>query len=196
MPSGVDLLGLHLLKSDLLCAAAGGTRERPWSAILTPEDHTSLTLPSSRRHTSLMAFHGNSLSKSLSISNIAGYAELPHVYVVMVDRNGLIQTLLFSLCYVFPKFCFYRPTFASSFFSPMFDEIPIKSLRHLSQSTDSLNRSNQVTESMESLTDEGANTQHSPLMRAAKPEPQELSVSQPRCPRRDGDDGRPADGRV
>lgn len=37
----------------------------------------------------------------------------------------------------------------------MFDEIPIKGLRHLSQSTDSLNRSNQVTESMESLTDEG-----------------------------------------
>lgn len=40
----------------------------------------------------------------------------------------------------------------------MFDEIPIKSLRHLSQSTDSLNRSHQVTESMESLTDEGALT--------------------------------------
>lgn len=40
-------------------------------------------------------------------------------------------------------------------FSPVFDEIPIKSLRYLSQSTDSLSRTNQVTESMESLTDEG-----------------------------------------
>lgn len=43
-------------------------------------------------------------------------------------------------------------------FSPMFDEMPIKGLRYLSQSTDSLNRTNQVTESMESLTDEGQNT--------------------------------------
>uniref|UniRef100_A0A668W2A6 Uncharacterized protein n=1 Tax=Oreochromis aureus TaxID=47969 RepID=A0A668W2A6_OREAU len=33
--------------------------------------------------------------------------------------------------------------------------MPIKGLRYLSQSTDSLNRTNQVTESMESLTDEG-----------------------------------------
>lgn len=39
----------------------------------------------------------------------------------------------------------------------MFDEMPIKGLRYLSQSTDSLNRTNQVTESMESLTDEGQN---------------------------------------
>uniref|UniRef100_H3D2Y5 Uncharacterized protein n=1 Tax=Tetraodon nigroviridis TaxID=99883 RepID=H3D2Y5_TETNG len=109
----------------------GGTRERPWSAILTPEDHTSLTLPSSRRHTSLMAFHGNSLSKSLSISNIAG---------------------------------------------PMFDEIPIKSLRHLSQSTDSLNRSNQVTESMESLTDEGTEMMDGQLMGEFEAEAKELEA--------------------
>ncbi|XP_077419402.1 uncharacterized protein LOC144050206 isoform X3 [Vanacampus margaritifer] len=94
-----------------------GTRERPWSAILSPEDHTSLTMPQSRRHTSLMPFHGNNLSKSLSISNIAG---------------------------------------------PVFDEIPIRGLRYLSQSTDSLNRTNQVTESMESLTDEGHYTPSQP----------------------------------
>lgn len=37
-----------------------------------------------------MVFHGNSLSKSLSISNIAGYAEPPRVYVVMVDVNDLV----------------------------------------------------------------------------------------------------------
>lgn len=39
--------------------------------------------------------------------------------------------------------------------SPVLDEMPIKGLRFLSQSTDSLTRTNQVTESMESLTDEG-----------------------------------------
>ncbi|XP_075321668.1 A-kinase anchor protein 13 isoform X4 [Odontesthes bonariensis] len=88
---------------------SGGTRERPWSAILSPEDHSSLMISSSRRHTNIMTFHGNNLSKSFSISNIAG---------------------------------------------PVFDEMPIKGLRYLSQSTDSLNRTNQVTESMESLTDE------------------------------------------
>lgn len=43
-------------------------------------------------------------------------------------------------------------------YSPVFDEMPIKGLRYLSQSTDSLNRTNQVTESMESLTDEGQYT--------------------------------------
>lgn len=53
--------------------AAGGTRERPWSAILSPEDHSSLMIPPPRRHTSIMPFHGNNLSKSLSISNIAGW---------------------------------------------------------------------------------------------------------------------------
>nr|XP_029137538.1 A-kinase anchor protein 13 isoform X2 [Labrus bergylta] len=97
----------------------GGARERPWSAILSPEDHSSLMIPSSRRHTSIMNFHGNNLSKSLSISNIAG---------------------------------------------PVFDDMPIKGLRYLSQSTDSLNRNNQVTESMESLTDEGTEMMDGQLM--------------------------------
>ncbi|KAK7913546.1 hypothetical protein WMY93_013757 [Mugilogobius chulae] len=95
----------------------GVTRERPWSAILSPEDHSSLMIPS-RRHTSIM-FHGNNLSKSLSISNIAG---------------------------------------------PVFDEMPIRTFRYLSQSTDSLNRMNQVTESMESLTDEGTEMMDGQLM--------------------------------
>ncbi|XP_014826311.1 PREDICTED: A-kinase anchor protein 13-like isoform X2 [Poecilia mexicana] len=91
---------------------AGGTRDRPRSAILSPEDNLPLMIPGSRRHTSIMTFPGNNLSKSLSISNIAG----------------------------------------------PFDDMPIKGLRYLSQSTDSLNRTNQVTESMESLTDEGQHT--------------------------------------
>ncbi|XP_038557888.1 A-kinase anchor protein 13 isoform X5 [Micropterus salmoides] len=110
---------------------SGGTRERPWSAILSPEDHSSLMIPSSRRHTSIMPFHGNNLSKSLSISNIAG---------------------------------------------PVFDEIPIKGLRYLSQSTDSLNRTNQVTESMESLTDEGTEMMDGQLMGEFEAESKELEA--------------------
>ncbi|KAM9861395.1 A-kinase anchor protein 13 isoform 2-T2 [Aulostomus maculatus] len=110
---------------------SGGTRERPWSAILSPEDHSSLTMPSARRHTSIMPFHGNNLSKSLSISNIAG---------------------------------------------PVFDEMPIKGLRYLSQSTDSLNRTNQVTESMESLTDEGTEMMDGQLMGEFEGEAKELEA--------------------
>ncbi|XP_040907606.1 A-kinase anchor protein 13 isoform X2 [Toxotes jaculatrix] len=110
---------------------SGGTRERPWSAILSPEDHSSLTIPSSRRHTSIMTFHGNNLSKSLSISNIAG---------------------------------------------PVFDEMPIKGLRYLSQSTDSLNRTNQVTESMESLIDEGTEMMDGQLMGEFEAEAKELEA--------------------
>ncbi|XP_027869711.1 A-kinase anchor protein 13 isoform X3 [Xiphophorus couchianus] len=97
---------------------AGGTRDRPRSAILSPEDNLPLMVPGSRRHTSIMTFPGNNLSKSLSISNIAG----------------------------------------------PFDDIPIKGLRYLSQSTDSLNRTNQVTESMESLTDEGTEMMDAQLL--------------------------------
>lgn len=83
-----------------------------------------------------MAFHGNNLSKSLSISNIAGYAE---------DRLRFREELLFVI----------SSDSSCSLFRPMFDEMPMKGFRYLSQSTDSLNRTNQVTESMESLTDEG-----------------------------------------
>ncbi|XP_041650211.1 A-kinase anchor protein 13 isoform X2 [Cheilinus undulatus] len=108
---------------------SGMTRERPRSAILSPEDHSSLMIPSSRRHTSIMHFPGNNLSKSLSISNIAG---------------------------------------------PVFDEMPIKGLRYLSQSTDSLNRTNQVTESMESLTDEGTEMMDVQLMGEFEAEAKEL----------------------
>ncbi|XP_035760651.1 A-kinase anchor protein 13 [Neolamprologus brichardi] len=108
----------------------GGTKERPWSAILPPEDHSTLMIPS-RRHTNIMTFTGNNLSKSLSISNIAG---------------------------------------------PVFDEMPIKGLRYLSQSTDSLNRTNQVTESMESLTDEGTEMMDGQLMGEFEAEAKELEA--------------------
>uniref|UniRef100_A0A3Q2ZL98 Si:dkey-172h23.2 n=1 Tax=Kryptolebias marmoratus TaxID=37003 RepID=A0A3Q2ZL98_KRYMA len=108
-----------------------GTRERPWSAILSPEDPSSLMIPSTRRHTNIMSFPGNNLSKSLSISNIAG---------------------------------------------PVFDEIPIKGLRYLSQSTDSLNRTNPITESTESLTDEGTEMMDGQLMGEFEADAKELEA--------------------
>ncbi|KAL2077064.1 hypothetical protein ACEWY4_026568 [Coilia grayii] len=49
---------------------SSGSRERPWSAILSPEEHLLSTAP--RRHT-LMPFTSSNLSKSISISNIAGH---------------------------------------------------------------------------------------------------------------------------
>uniref|UniRef100_H2UP40 Uncharacterized protein n=1 Tax=Takifugu rubripes TaxID=31033 RepID=H2UP40_TAKRU len=67
---------------------------------------------------------------------------------------------------------------ACHFFSilPMFDEMPIKGLRYLSQSTDSLNRTNQVTESMESLTDEGTEMMDGQLMGEFEAEAKELEA--------------------
>ncbi|KAK1891094.1 A-kinase anchor protein 13 [Dissostichus eleginoides] len=98
-----------------------------------PTDHSSSSSLglSSRRHTSIIGFHGNNLSKSLSISNIAG---------------------------------------------PVFDDIPIRGLRYLSQSTDSLNRTNQVTESMESLTDEGTEMMDGQLMGEFEAEAREMEA--------------------
>ncbi|XP_038856449.1 palmitoyltransferase ZDHHC7-like [Salvelinus namaycush] len=103
-------------KRDLKPAAS---RERPWSAILSPEDYSSSVVPS-RRHTSIIPFHGSNLSKSISISNIAGHQ--------------------------------------------VFDDMPIKGLRYLSHSTDSLCKTNLVNESTESLTDEGTEMIDSQLM--------------------------------
>ncbi|KAG7242616.1 hypothetical protein INR49_020329, partial [Caranx melampygus] len=60
--------------------------------------------------------------------------------------------------------------------SPVFDEMPIKGLRYLSQSTDSLNRNNQVTESMESLTDEGTEMMDGQLMGEFEAEAKELEA--------------------
>ncbi|XP_034143036.1 A-kinase anchor protein 13 isoform X4 [Esox lucius] len=95
------------------------SRERPWSAILLPEDPSLLMLPQ-RRHTSIMPFHGSNLSKSISISNIAGHQ--------------------------------------------VFDDTPIKGLRYLSQSTDSLCKTSLGCASTESLIDEGAEMVDGQLM--------------------------------
>ncbi|TRY82589.1 hypothetical protein DNTS_030589 [Danionella cerebrum] len=50
-------------------------RERPWSAIFSPEEHSAI-LPS-RRPISIMPFHSSNLSKSMSINNIAMYDDRP-----------------------------------------------------------------------------------------------------------------------
>ncbi|XP_051985781.1 A-kinase anchor protein 13-like isoform X2 [Xyrauchen texanus] len=101
-------------------------RERPWSAILSPDEY-SLIIPS-RRPASIMPFHSSNLSKSMSINNIA-----------------------------------------------MFDDIPLKGLRHLSQSTDSLHKPNKVTESTESL-DEGTEIIDSRLMGEFEADVKELEA--------------------
>uniref|UniRef100_A0A3B3Z6C3 Uncharacterized protein n=1 Tax=Periophthalmus magnuspinnatus TaxID=409849 RepID=A0A3B3Z6C3_9GOBI len=64
----------------------------------------------------------------------------------------------------------------SVLYSPVFDEMPIRTLRYLSQSTDSLNRTNQVTESMESLTDEGTEMMDGQLMGEFEADAKELEA--------------------
>ncbi|KAI1904523.1 hypothetical protein AGOR_G00006520 [Albula goreensis] len=99
-------------------------RERPWS-ILTAEDDGS------RRHSGIKSFSSTNLSKSISISNIAG---------------------------------------------PVLDEIPLKGLRYLSQSTDSLHKTSKVNESTESLTDEGTDMMDSQLMGEFEVDARELEA--------------------
>lgn len=179
-PNFIDLCNLYHLWYNAVCGPAGGTRERPWSVVLSPEDHSSLIIPSSRRHTNIMTFQSNNLSKSLSISNIAGWASLLLCVFVCCYSTILLKPIYFKLflcnlvisffvniiwklgIYNHLQICnIYDVIFSPS--SPVLDEIPMKGLRFLSQSTDSLTRTNQVTESMESLTDEGQYL-HSPLI--------------------------------
>nr|XP_034986598.1 A-kinase anchor protein 13 isoform X5 [Zootoca vivipara] len=88
-------------------------KERPRSAVLAPDENTVTSMFNSRR-----SQHNPSLSKSVSIQNIAGVGN---------DEN-------------------------------------ILSWKFLSQSTDSLNKISRVNESMESLTDEGADMNEGQLM--------------------------------
>ncbi|XP_048039691.1 A-kinase anchor protein 13-like isoform X4 [Megalobrama amblycephala] len=101
-------------------------RDRPWSAIFSPEEH-SVIIPS-RRPTSIMPFHSSNLSKSMSINNIA-----------------------------------------------MFDDMPLRGMRYLSQSTDSLHKPNKVTASTESL-DEGTEMIDSRLMGEFEADVKELEA--------------------
>ncbi len=79
------LCQLILMLHVLLCAASA-LRERPWSAIFSPEEH-SVIVPS-RRPNSIMPFHSSNLSKSMSINNIA---MLVHKHI----HNKYCQVLIF-----------------------------------------------------------------------------------------------------
>uniref|UniRef100_A0A8C6XBA6 A-kinase anchoring protein 13 n=1 Tax=Naja naja TaxID=35670 RepID=A0A8C6XBA6_NAJNA len=89
-------------------------KERPRSAILAPDENITTSVFNSRR-----SQHNLSLSKSVSIQNIAGVGN---------------------------------------------DESILHTRKFLSQSTDSLNKISRVNESMESLTDEGADMNEGQLM--------------------------------
>ncbi|XP_060741167.1 A-kinase anchor protein 13 isoform X3 [Tachysurus vachellii] len=109
---------------------SSSTRERPWSTFMLPEDQTSLPVPPPRKSSTIIPFNSGSLSKSISISNIAGQS----------------------------------------------DEAPLKALKILSQSTDSLNKMGKVNESTESLTDEGAELMDGHLMAEFEAEVKELEA--------------------
>ncbi|KAI4902806.1 hypothetical protein NFI96_007461, partial [Prochilodus magdalenae] len=87
-------------------------------------------IPPPRKSPGLMAFSSNTLSKSISISNIAG----------------------------------------------QMDDAPLKTLKFLSQSTDSLHKISKVNESTESLTDEGAELMDGQLMGDFEADSKELEA--------------------
>ncbi|KAG7473231.1 hypothetical protein MATL_G00093500 [Megalops atlanticus] len=122
-PDSASIPGINLK------GKSASSRERPWSVLLAADD-PSMAL-GIRRHTGIMPFNSSNLSKSISISNIAG---------------------------------------------PVFDEIPLKGLRYLSQSTDSLHKISKVNESTESLTDEGTEMMDSQLLGEFEADSRELEA--------------------
>ncbi|XP_053538155.1 A-kinase anchor protein 13 isoform X7 [Ictalurus punctatus] len=109
---------------------SASARERPWSTFLLPEDQASPLVAPPRKNSSIMPFNSGALSKSISISNIAG----------------------------------------------QLDEAPLKALRILSQSTDSLHKMGKVNESTESLTDEGTELMDGHLMAEFEADVKELEA--------------------
>ncbi|KAM9568319.1 A-kinase anchor protein 13 isoform 18-T18 [Salvelinus alpinus] len=114
----------------MLRTTSAASRERPWSAISPPDDQAMVMVAPvvPRRNTSILS---SNLSKSISISNIAG---------------------------------------------PLMDEMPLKGLKYLSQSTDSLHKISKVNESTESLTDEGTEMMDSQLMGEFEAESKDLEA--------------------
>ncbi|MCI4380419.1 hypothetical protein PGIGA_G00239550 [Pangasianodon gigas] len=109
---------------------SASARERPWSTFLLPEDQAPLPVPPPRKNPTIMPFNSGSLSKSISITNIAGHS----------------------------------------------DDAPLKALKILSQSTDSLNKMGKVNESTESLTDEGTELMDGHLMAEFEADVKELEA--------------------
>lgn len=62
-----------------LATSSTSSRERPWSAILSPDDQAMVTVAAvvPRRNHSILPFNKSNLSKSISISNIAGWDTTP-----------------------------------------------------------------------------------------------------------------------
>ncbi|KAK1804659.1 hypothetical protein P4O66_020653, partial [Electrophorus voltai] len=115
-----------LLGTELMEKMNATPRERPWST----EDQAPPSAPPPRKSSGIMALNGSPLSKSISISNIAG----------------------------------------------QLDDSPLKALKFLSQSTDSLNKGHKVAESTESLTDEGAELMDSQLLGEFEADTRELEA--------------------
>ncbi|KAJ8249502.1 hypothetical protein GJAV_G00236130 [Gymnothorax javanicus] len=120
----MKLLKMHFAPPDSaeLRSKSAVLRQQPWVEPAVDRD-------ASRRLSGIRPFSSTNLSKSISISNIAG---------------------------------------------PMSDEIPLKSLRYLSQSTDSLNKT--VSKFMESLTDEGTEIMDGQLLGEFEAEAQALEA--------------------
>ncbi|MCJ8734530.1 hypothetical protein PDJAM_G00236190 [Pangasius djambal] len=130
----VDKKYLKQLKKDVIkrqdVIYAASARDRPWSTFLLPEDQAPLPVPPPRKNPTIMPFNSGSLSKSISITNIAGHS----------------------------------------------DDAPLKALKILSQSTDSLNKMGKVNESTESLTDEGTELMDGHLMAEFEADVKELEA--------------------
>ncbi|XP_014004319.2 A-kinase anchor protein 13 isoform X4 [Salmo salar] len=128
VPDSASISGVMLRTTS-----STSSRERPWSAILSPDDQAMVTVAAvvPRRNHSILPFNKSNLSKSISISNIAG---------------------------------------------PLMDEMPLKGLKYLSQSTDSLHKTSKVNESTESLTDEGTEMMDSQLMGEFEAESKDLEA--------------------
>ncbi|XP_070986773.1 A-kinase anchor protein 13-like isoform X1 [Oncorhynchus clarkii lewisi] len=130
VPDSESISGVVLRSKS---TSSTSSRERPWSAILSPDDQAMVTVAAvvPRRNHSILPFNKSNLSKSISISNIAG---------------------------------------------PLMDEMPLKGLKYLSQSTDSLHKTSKVNESTESLTDEGTEMMDSQLMGEFEAESKDLEA--------------------
>ncbi|XP_058855225.1 A-kinase anchor protein 13-like isoform X2 [Acipenser ruthenus] len=111
---------------------------------------TRSTLPKERPRSAVLMHDDNSTSLSFSRR---------HTGIAAFNTSNLAKSISISNIAV-----------------PMFDEVPLRGLRYLSQSTDSLHKPNKVNESTESLTDEGTEMMDSQLMGEFEADVRELEA--------------------
>ncbi|MGH0140159.1 UNVERIFIED_CONTAM: hypothetical protein FKN15_070532 [Acipenser sinensis] len=111
---------------------------------------TRSTLPKERPRSAILMHDDNSTSLSFSRR---------HTGIAAFNTSNLAKSISISNIAV-----------------PMFDEVPLRGLRYLSQSTDSLHKPNKVNESTESLTDEGTEMMDSQLMGEFEADVRELEA--------------------